>query len=51
MDERDDIVEYINSLDKVNGKTEKEVRDGFQTFKVEKIAAGREISGLSAYEE
>lgn len=38
MDERDDIVEYINSLDKVNGKTEKEVRDGFQTFKVEKIA-------------
>ncbi|MDR0733135.1 MAG: type I restriction endonuclease subunit R [Dysgonamonadaceae bacterium] len=38
MDERDDIVEYINSLDEVNGKTEKEIRDGYQTFKVEKFA-------------
>ncbi|MDR1583340.1 MAG: type I restriction endonuclease subunit R [Prevotellaceae bacterium] len=38
MEERDDIVEYINSLDEVNGKTEKEIREGYQTFKVEKIA-------------
>ena len=38
MDERDDIVEYINSLDEVNGKTEKEIRDGYQSFKAEKFA-------------
>jgi type I restriction enzyme R subunit len=40
MDERDDIVAYINSLDKneVNGKTEKEIRDGYQMFKSEKLA-------------
>ena len=38
MEERDDIVEYINGLDEVNGKTEKEIREGFQTFKTEKFA-------------
>jgi type I restriction enzyme R subunit len=40
MDERDDIVAYINSLNKteINGKTEKEIRDGYQTFKSEKQA-------------
>ena len=38
MDDRDDIVEYLNSLDGVNGKTEKEVLDGYQTFKAEKFA-------------
>jgi type I restriction enzyme R subunit len=39
MDERDDIVAYIDSLDKdeVNGKTEKEIREGYQTFKSEKL--------------
>jgi type I restriction enzyme R subunit len=36
MDEREDIVEYINSLDEINGKTEKEILDGFPIFKTEK---------------
>lgn len=36
MDERDDIIDYIDSLDGVNGKTEEEIKDGFQTFKDEK---------------
>lgn len=36
IDEKDDIGEYINSLDVVNGKTEQEIKDGYQTFKAEK---------------
>jgi type I restriction enzyme R subunit len=46
MDERDDIKEYINSLQAGKGLSEKEVRDGYQTFKDEKIAG--ELSATAA---
>lgn len=36
IDERDDIREYINSLDEVNGKTEQEIREGYEAFKTDK---------------
>jgi len=49
IDERDNIVEYINSLDEVNGKTEKEVREGFQKFKDEKFA--KELAEIAAKHE
>ena len=38
LDERDDIVAYIDSLDGVNGKTEQEIKDGYEVFKTEKFA-------------
>ena len=38
IDERDDIIAYIESLDGVNGKTEQEIKDGYQVFKTEKFA-------------
>lgn len=38
IDERDDIVAYIDSLDGVNGKTEQEIKDGYELFKSEKFA-------------
>ena len=40
MDEREDIMAYIDSLDAkgVNGKTEKEIRDDYELFKTEKFA-------------
>lgn len=38
LDDRDDIREYINSLDEVNGKTEQEIKDGYEAFKAEKYA-------------
>ena len=38
IDERDDIVAYIDSLDGVNGKTEQEINDGYEVFKSEKFA-------------
>lgn len=38
IDERDDIREYIDSLDEVNGKTEQEIKEGYEVFKVEKYA-------------
>lgn len=38
LDERDDIVAYIDSLDGVNGKTEKEIKEGYEIFKTEKFA-------------
>ncbi len=38
MDERDEIIAYIDSLDGVNGKTEQEIKDGYQVFKAEKYA-------------
>ena len=38
IDERDDILEYIDSLDEVNGKTEQEIKEGYEAFKVEKYA-------------
>lgn len=39
MDERDNIVAYINSLQAGKSLTEQEIRDGYQTFKTEKYAA------------
>ena len=38
IDERDDIVAYIDSLDGVNGKTEQEIKDGYEVFRSEKFA-------------
>lgn len=38
IDERDDIREYINSLDEVNGKTEQEIKEGYEAFKAAKYA-------------
>ena len=38
MDERDDIIAYINSLEEVNGKTEQEIKDGYNRFKAERYA-------------
>jgi type I restriction enzyme R subunit len=48
IDERDDIVAYINSLDEneINGKTEKEIHDNYQTFKSEKLA--KELTATAA---
>jgi type I restriction enzyme R subunit len=47
MDERDDIVEYIQGLDiaDVNGKTAKEISDSYQTFKAEKF--NKEMSAIA----
>ena len=36
MEEKEDIVAYINSLDEINGKTEQEIKDGYEFFKEEK---------------
>ena len=38
IDERDDIIAYIDSLDGVNGKTEQEIKAGYEVFKTEKFA-------------
>ncbi len=38
LDEREDIVAYIDSLDGVNGKTEQEIKEGYEVFKTEKFA-------------
>lgn len=38
MDERDDIVAYINSLEVGKPRTEQEIRQGYQSFKTEKSA-------------
>lgn len=38
MDERDDIIAYINSLQSGKSLTEKEIREGYQAFKAEKFA-------------
>lgn len=38
IEERDDIIAYIESLNGVNGKTEQEIKDGYQVFKTEKFA-------------
>ncbi|MEA5081436.1 MAG: type I restriction endonuclease subunit R [Dysgonamonadaceae bacterium] len=36
MEEQEDLTEYINSLDWNSGKDEKSLREGYDTFKVEK---------------
>ncbi|GIV26240.1 MAG: DEAD/DEAH box helicase [Bacteroidia bacterium] len=38
MEERDDIIEYINTLEVGKGLNEQEVKDGYQKFKEEKMA-------------
>jgi type I restriction enzyme R subunit len=38
MDERDDIAAYINTLEEGKGLSEKEIREGYQTFKAERFA-------------
>ena len=45
IDERDDIIAYIDSLDGVNGKTEQEIKDGYEVFKTEKFA--KELIAIS----
>ena len=37
MDEKEDIIDYINSLEIGKGLTEKQIREGYQTFKTEKF--------------
>ena len=49
MDERDDIVEYINSLEAGKGKSEREIRDGYEAFKAEKST--REMAAIAAKHE
>lgn len=38
LDDREDIIAYIDSLDGVNGRTEQQIRDGYEIFKTEKYA-------------
>lgn len=45
MDERDDIIAYINSLEEVNGKTEQEIKEGYNLFKEERYA--KEIDSIA----
>ncbi|MCF6213216.1 MAG: type I restriction endonuclease subunit R [Flavobacteriaceae bacterium] len=58
MDEREDIIDYINSLEIGKGLTEKQIREGYQTFKTEKFSKalnaiakkyGLEADSLSAF--
>ncbi|MEI7812195.1 MAG: type I restriction endonuclease subunit R [Ignavibacteria bacterium] len=60
MDEREDIIDYINSLEAGKGLNEQEIRDGYQQFKAEKIAKeltdiaqknGLETSALQQFTE
>jgi type I restriction enzyme R subunit len=38
LDEREEIIEYVNTLEEGQGLTEQEVRDGYERFKAEKYA-------------
>lgn len=38
IDEREDIIDYINNLDVVNGKTVQEIKEGYEEFKTRKFA-------------
>lgn len=49
MDERDDIIDYINSLEEINGKTEQEIKDGYEIFKADKY--NKEIIKIAAKHE
>ena len=58
MDEREDIVDYIKTLEAGKSLDEKEIRNGYQQFKAEKIANeladvarknGLEISALQQF--
>ncbi len=45
LDEREDIIDYINSLETGKGLTEKQIREGYQTFKTEKFA--KELNAIA----
>ena len=45
MDERDDIIAYINSLQAGQGLSEQAIRDGYQEFKAQK--ANNELSAMA----
>jgi len=45
MDERDDIADYINTLEEGKGLSEQEIRDNYQAFKAKKLA--KEIDGIA----
>lgn len=38
LDDREDIIAYIDSLDGVNGRTEQQIREGYEVFKAQKYA-------------
>ncbi|MFV0278096.1 MAG: type I restriction endonuclease subunit R, EcoR124 family [Parahaliea sp.] len=46
MDEREDIIAYINTLEAGKGLSEAAIRDGYQAFRVQK--AQNELAGLAA---
>lgn len=52
LDERENIIAYIDSLDGVKGKTEQEIKDGYEIFKekkfTEEIIAIADKHGLDA---
>ena len=45
LDDREDIIAYIDSLDGVNGRTEQEIKEGYEVFKTEKYA--RELMAIA----
>ena len=45
LEDRDDIIAYIDSLDGVNGRTEQQIKDGYEVFKAEKYA--NELSAVA----
>lgn len=45
MNEREEIIAYINSLEEVNGKTEQEIKDGYNLFKAERYT--KEIDSIA----
>ena len=45
MDEREDIIAYINTLEAGKGLSETDIRDGYQTFKAQK--AHNEVTALA----
>ena len=45
MDEREDIIAYINSLEEVSGKTEQEIKEGYNLFKAERYA--KEVASIA----
>lgn len=45
LNERDDIIAYIDSLEEVNGKTEQEIKEGYNRFKAERYA--KEIDSIA----
>ena len=38
LDEREEIIEYVNTLEEGQGLTEREIREGYERFKAEKYA-------------